>query len=331
MPTISIIVPVYNVENYLERCVDSIRRQTFTDYELILVDDGSPDGSGAICDRYATLDDRIRVIHKANGGLSSARNAGLDVAQGKYVGFVDSDDWIAEEMYSDLLRLIEESGSDVAACGCLETAVFTKRATGKDVVTHYEGKAILQNYLYEGAISMPGAYAVWRNLYRRDLFKEIRFPVGKLCEDMSTNYKVLLRAQRMAVCQKKMYFYFQGHASLSRTGLRAKHFDLLEMCNEISQLAANESDHNIKYLSEVLKARCYFSLLAKLALYGLADPTLNREALIQELTQELRKHYGLLMHAPIPTSRKIMISLLCVKFELLEYPLKIINKIKGNV
>lgn len=331
MPTISIIVPVYNVEKYLQRCVDSIRRQTFRDYELILIDDGSRDGSGAICDRYATLDNRIQVIHKANGGLSSARNAGLDVAQGKYLGFVDSDDWIAEQMYGELLRLIEESGSDVAACGCLETTGTTRRIHSKGPITHFEGKAILQNYLYEGAISLPGAYSVCRNLYHRDLFNGIRFPLGKLSEDIPTNYKVLSRAQRMVVCQWQMYFYFQGDVSLSRAGLRAKHFDLFEMCNEVSRLAADESDQRIKYLIEVLNARCYFSLLARVAYFGVADSTLNREALIQEWTRELRKRYNLLMHAPIPTSRKIMISLLCIDFQLLEYPLKAIRGIKEKV
>jgi len=318
------------MEKYLGRCVDSIRRQIFSDYELILVNDGSDDRSGALCDQYANLDNRIKVIHKINGGLSSARNAGLDLAQGKYVGFVDSDDWISEEMYSGLFRLIEKSGSDVAACGCLETSVFMTRTTSKNWISHYEGKAILQNYLHEGAISMPGAYSVCRNLYRRDLFNGIRFPVGKLCEDISTNYKVLSRAQRMVVSQREMYFYFQGDVSISRAGLRRKHFDLLEMCNEVALLAADETDHKIKYLIEVLNARCYFSLLARIAFYGVADSTLNREAVIRELTRELRKRYGLLIQAPIPMSRKIMITLLCGKFELLEFPLKIYKLIKEN-
>lgn len=331
MPIISIIVPVYNVERYLERCVDSILGQIFNDYELILIDDGSRDRSGAICDRYANLDNRIKVIHKTNGGLSSARNAGLDVAQGEYVGFVDSDDWIAAEMYDELLRLLKDSGSDVAACGCVETAVFTMQAAGKNVTACFAGKAILQNYLLEGARSLPGAYSVCRNLYRRALFEGIRFPVGKLSEDISTNYKVLSRAQRMVISQKEMYFYFQGDVSISRAGLRAKHFDLFEMCQEVALLAAAETDHRIKYLVEVLNARCYFSFLARIAFYGVADSTLNREAVIQELTQELRRRYSLLVHAPIPMSRKIMITLLCVDFRLLELPLKIYKLIKKNI
>ena len=116
MPKISIIVPVYNVEQYLAECIESIRNQSLTDIEIILVDDGSPDNSGAICDDYARKDDRIRVIHKKNGGLSSARNAGLEVAIGEYIGFVDSDDWVDGEMYEVLYKNAVENQAEIAAC-----------------------------------------------------------------------------------------------------------------------------------------------------------------------------------------------------------------------
>ena len=117
MPKISIIVPVYNVEKYLRKCVDSILNQTFKDFELILVDDGSIDTSGKICDEYNLKDNRIKVIHKENGGLSSARNAGLDIAQGEYIGFVDSDDWIELDMYEELYKICKENDTDVGIVG----------------------------------------------------------------------------------------------------------------------------------------------------------------------------------------------------------------------
>ncbi len=117
MCEISIIVPVYKVEKYLKKCVDSILAQTFSDFELILVDDGSPDNSGRICDDYAKKDARVRVVHKQNGGLSSARNAGIEVAKGKYLGFVDSDDYIAEDMYELLYKAIIKEEADLSICG----------------------------------------------------------------------------------------------------------------------------------------------------------------------------------------------------------------------
>ena len=117
MPKISVIVPVYNVEKYLRKCIESILNQTFREFELILVDDGSTDSSGKICDEYALKDSRIKVIHKENGGASSARNAGLDVAKGEYIGFVDSDDWIEMDMYGELYRLIKENNTDISVCG----------------------------------------------------------------------------------------------------------------------------------------------------------------------------------------------------------------------
>ncbi|HEL7541574.1 TPA: glycosyltransferase, partial [Enterococcus faecalis] len=117
MPKISIIVPVYNVEKYLEKCVRSILAQTFTDFELILVDDGSPDSSGAMCDQFAEQDERVKVIHKENGGLSDARNAGIEIATGEYLGFVDSDDYIADDMYELLYTNIVKEDADLSICG----------------------------------------------------------------------------------------------------------------------------------------------------------------------------------------------------------------------
>ena len=145
-PLLSIIVPVYNVENYLQKCIDSILAQTLTDFELILVDDGSPDGCPALCDAAAAKDARVRVIHQKNGGLSAARNAGLDVARGAWIGFVDSDDYIAPEMYEKLYRAVQSTGADLALCDyakvdeagvpCVQThaAVPQKSLTGRELL-----------------------------------------------------------------------------------------------------------------------------------------------------------------------------------------------------
>ncbi|EME3187758.1 glycosyltransferase, partial [Enterococcus faecalis] len=166
MPKISIIVPVYNVEKYLEKCVRSILAQTFTDFELILVDDGSPDSSGAMCDQFAEQDQRVKVIHKENGGLSDARNAGIEIATGEYLGFVDSDDYIADDMYELLYTNIVKEDADLSICGIYDV---------------YEGKEPIVKSLIQGTFSREEAlllilqgniisvHAV-NKLYKRKLF-----------------------------------------------------------------------------------------------------------------------------------------------------------------
>lgn len=176
MPELSIIVPVYKVEKYLPKCIDSILAQTFTDFELILVDDGSPDRCGEICDEYAGKDSRIRVIHQKNQGVSVARNAGLDIAKGKYIGFVDSDDWIEPKMYETMISTAEKEQSDIVICGIRhynEENVFIYdelTAFGK-----YNNEQMLK-YLY----SMPNILGgcIWNKIYRFSKIKKIRYKRG---------------------------------------------------------------------------------------------------------------------------------------------------------
>ena len=145
MPKISIIVPVYNVEKYLEKCVRSILAQTFTDFELILVDDGSPDSSGAMCDQFAEQDQRVKVIHKENGGLSDARNAGIEIATGEYLGFVDSDDYIADDMYELLYTNIVKEDADLSICGIYD--VYEERANCKSLIQElFQRRSIIVNF-----------------------------------------------------------------------------------------------------------------------------------------------------------------------------------------
>ena len=181
MPKISVIVPVYKVEKYLHECVDSILTQTFPDFELILVDDGSPDNCGKICDEYAEKDSRVRVIHQENQGLSGARNSGMDVARGEYIAFVDSDDRV-DIRYLELLLAAVKDGADVAVCR-------HKEFTDGDSLPDWEGNASIQSYgaveslvlLYDGSPRMP--VNAWCKLFRRGRINDTRFPVGRLHED----------------------------------------------------------------------------------------------------------------------------------------------------
>lgn len=182
---ISVIVPVYKVEKYLKRCVDSILAQTYPCLEVILVDDGSPDGCPAICDEYAREDRRVRVIHKENGGLSDARNAGIDAAKGKFLGFVDSDDYVHPRFYELLLQALKEEGADIAGCD-------VKKVCKTEKIEEKEQQPI-QRTVYSGREATANLYDA--QMYKKELFEEIRFPKGKLHEDEFTSYKLLYQSE----------------------------------------------------------------------------------------------------------------------------------------
>lgn len=213
-PLISIIVPVFKVENYLKKCVESIINQTYSNIEIILVDDGSPDNSGEICDEFASKDKRIKVIHKSNGGLSSARNAGIDVARGEYLGFVDSDDTIEPFMYEKLMASIEKDKTKLAVCAV--NYVFengkkiTKSNLGEDVVFDFYDAMIEMN---SHRIFDMGA---WSKLYHKELFSNLRFPVGKLSEDYYIMYKIFDCAQKVSYVSTPCYNYLQRQNSITR-------------------------------------------------------------------------------------------------------------------
>lgn len=222
---ISIIVPIYKVEEYLCRCVDSLLVQTYGDFELILVDDGSPDGCGGICDSYAAADSRVRVIHKPNGGLSDARNAGMDIAAGEYIAFVDSDDWVAPEYLERLLEGLTVSGADICDCGILRTdGSNTIVPTPSSAPTIYNTEAALAELIQDDEFHQH----VWNKLYRRAVIADIRFPKGKLNEDEFFTYQVFGNAARIAKIPDVLYYYFQRPGSIMGTSFNLRRLDALE-------------------------------------------------------------------------------------------------------
>lgn len=214
MPKISVIVPVYKVEPYLHRCVDSILNQTFTDFELILVDDGSPDNCPAICDEYAEKDDRVQVIHQANGGLSAARNAGIDRAfansDSQWINFVDSDDWVDMHYLETLYSSVAEGKADICACGFSEKRNISSSA---DIAAMQTPKIVsFEDYYctkweYVNLISSCG------KIYRKSAFAHIRFPIGKINEDIFTTYRLLFMCSKVAVIDQPLYTYYVGEAN----------------------------------------------------------------------------------------------------------------------
>ncbi len=221
---ISVIVPVYKVEKYLDKCVQSIVDQTYHDLEIILVDDGSPDNCPAMCDAWAEKDARIRVIHKENGGLSDARNAGMAAATGEYIGFVDSDDWLADDFYMVLLSALEQEQADIAACGVVLIGETQESFAGEK----YTEKVFSPEQALRTIQNGDGFHAVaWNKLYKRPLFQDIAYPVNKLNEDEFVTYRVMDRAKKLVLCQEAIYYYRQREDSIMASW-DARYIDVLE-------------------------------------------------------------------------------------------------------
>lgn len=225
MELISVIVPVYKVEPYLNKCVESIVKQTYKNLEIILVDDGSPDNCPVMCDEWAKKDSRVKVIHKQNGGLSDARNAGMEVATGRYISFVDSDDWVHCEFLERLYTAIQETQSDISACDV--KLVYTDEADSTDnrdflVSTHTPEQAMSTLFAGEAFRSV-----VWNKLYRRDLLSEEKFEVGRYHEDEFFTYRIIDKCDKLAYVDAQMYYYLQRENSIMTTA-SVKHLDALE-------------------------------------------------------------------------------------------------------
>ncbi len=227
-PKISVIVPVYKVEKYLDKCVDSIVKQTFTDTEILLVDDGSPDNCGKMCDEWAKKDSRIKVIHKENGGLSDARNFGYEASMGKYVIFIDSDDFIEADMLSVLYDLINQNNADISVCGicnCYETGMYPQCEKEEEFVI--SGKAAIKEVLRGERI--PGG--VVTRLIKRDLLLNHKFIVGKTYEDAFFTPELFLKANIVAVTTKAYYYYWHRNDSITTLPFNQKAMDVIDAYN----------------------------------------------------------------------------------------------------
>lgn len=240
-PLISVIVPVYNVERYLSRCIDSILAQTYEDLEIILVDDGSTDSSGQICEAYAETDPRIRTLHKQNGGMSDARNAGIQAASGEYGTFVDSDDYIAEDCIEYLYEMTSANNAQIAVCGYQKVYEGTSggipggngagnamKPEGEKAITVCGSENALSRLLYQQGIIA----SVWGKLYQRDLFSAIRFPKGKWHEDAAVMYQLFDNARVIAVGNDKKYYYVQRQGSITNSAFDVRRMDYIQFTRD---------------------------------------------------------------------------------------------------
>lgn len=226
---ISVIVPVYNVEAYLRRCIDSILAQTYVNLEIILVDDGSTDGCGAICDEYAEKDDRIKVIHKENGGLSDARNAGLNAFTGKYVTFIDSDDWIEKEFIGYLHQLIVDNNADLSVCDFNyidEKGKLYNSPLNSGHVHVWRQEETLSMLLSGNKMET----SAWAKLYKATIFtnRRFRYPLGRLFEDIPVTYGYLLESELTVFGERALYNYFYRPQSISNMRFSPKRLHATE-------------------------------------------------------------------------------------------------------
>lgn len=256
---ISVIVPVYNVEKYLERCVKSIAAQTYKDLEILLIDDGSTDKSGEMCDEFLQTDSRIKVFHKQNGGLSDARNYGIEHSAGEFISFVDSDDYIDEKMLETLHRLITENDADLAVCSAMD--VFE----GKEVTQVKEIKEFNLNKVesYKYMLRGDGIPSACNKLYKRQTVGDVRFPVGKLYEDGFFTPQILKKVEKTAVTSKPMYYYFRRADSITTKPFRKGDLDVIEAYDKCVKQVKELCPEALPY-AEFRYRNAYFNVLDKM-------------------------------------------------------------------
>ena len=283
---VSIIVPVYKVEKYIKRCLDSIINQTYKNLEIILVDDGSPDNCPQICDEYALKDIRIKVIHKDNGGLSDARNVGIDIASGEYIMFVDSDDYIEPQMIEVLYKALVDNSATISICN------FKYITDDSDVVVDNEDLPIHNGFITGkellSDICFKNKYWYWVvavcKLYKKDLFNNLRFPIGKFHEDEFVFHKIILKCDKIACVASPMYNYLQRSGSIMHQNIGIKKLD----GSEAFFLRAEELSHIDGYVCTALK-NLYLGVSSYYVFYSSVDFQIFENLRVRN--KELQKLY----------------------------------------
>lgn len=249
---VSVIVPIYKVEEYLQNCIDSILKQSHRNMEIILVDDGSPDNCGRICDEYATKDSRIKVIHKENGGLSDARNAGIRIALGDYITCIDSDDYISSDFIEYLLNLLVYNKADISICGFIKTARMNEQEQpGGDIIQLYSNQNALCEMLYAKVFTT----SAWGKLYKSELFRDIEYPIGKYSEDMFTTYRLMEKCDKIVYGNKVCYYYLRRANSILTGQISKRHIDVFEALHIIREIIPfNSTELEKAYKSQMVSS-----------------------------------------------------------------------------
>lgn len=304
---ISIIVPVYRVERYLERCVNSLISQTYKNIEIILVDDGSPDQCPAMCDNYAEKDDRVIVVHKKNGGLSDARNVGLDIATGEYIAFVDSDDWVEMDFVETLYRNAKNENADISIIGC--TLVWDngrRKSVGQDEGYYVFDK---ETAIKEMLMQRKFGCMVCQKMYKKQIFDAVRFPVGKLYEDVAVSMPTFLKAKKVVISGKSGYNYYQRSDSIVNSKFDRQKLYFLHCCQEIISYS---DTHDKIYDTEAHVF--YLRALMTFVLILYQNPE-NEKKTLGYLEREIKNNRKYIWkNSCLELRKKIVLSLICIHF-----------------
>lgn len=306
-PLLSVIVPVYNVEAYLSRCVDSILAQTYQNLEIILVNDGTKDSSDVICDNYAAQDSRIRVIHKENGGLSSARNAGLDISRGEYIAFVDSDDWIEPDAYEKMLATAQELDVKLVVGGRYDV----DEKTGKKMVGLCPNRT--ERITSEELVGRIFTWnqcdsAAWDKLFHRSLLEHWRFPLGKVTEDVPVMYRIVLDTDWVAMCSHPFYNYYHRQGSITTASVSDKTFHFLEH-TEVIWPYIRENHPAIADQARYLRIRALV-YSAQIIEVGGTDVQKRYGHIYRDCCAQLRQHGIFLLTSPLFGKKERLTNLL---------------------
>lgn len=300
-PLISVIVPIYKVERFLSQCIDSIINQTYKNLEIILVDDGSPDRCGTICDEYAIKDSRIKVIHKTNGGLSDARNIAITTCQGKYITFVDSDDYLESTCIEKLYLAIMNTSSDIAICNFYlkkESSNNLKIAFRNKIDITLSNNDALKKLLYQNNIET----SAWGKLFKKELWETTRFPKGKLFEDISTIYKTFLDASRIAIISNPLYVYILRDDSIMGSKFDTKKMQAIYSTHEMLEGIKKTEKEEL-----ITAAYCRYISMCFNILFQ-TEPKSNEEKYILNEIKKYRKKTLLDFHARLKTKIALLFS-----------------------
>jgi len=283
---ISIIIPAYNVEKYLDRCLETVVNQTYKNIEIILIDDGSTDATPILCDEWAIKDQRIKVIHKVNGGLSAARNTGMELATGKYIGFVDSDDWIEYDMFAYLHHLIIKYHVEAAFCDFRRLKDKKTKKNEKEKLIIRKDEA-LDRYFYrvDGGKS---SYAVWCGLYNKDAIKNIKFIIGEINEDVLFRYEVYKRIRKIAFSNLCKYNYFINDTGITMGKLSQKDYSLFRIWDYIVEQEKDTCHYEYAVLN---RKRATYTLYVKGVLSGNENVDINT---LNNWKQDIKRDYKVL-------------------------------------
>ena len=310
MPEISVIVPVYKAEQYLDRCVKSILEQTYQNFELILVDDGSPDNSPSLCDEWAKNDNHIYVIHKENGGASSARNAGLKIAKGRWIAFADSDDWLDRTALKTLYDLANQYNVPMAIGGMR----VVQKYTDASIVMKQNAKVLSNADLMSRFFRLngePDTHSVWGAIIRRDILEDYSFIEGRMNEDVETCYYLARKCEAAVYTDAPLYNYFKNIEGVTNSGFSKKKWDLLDIW-DIVQKQVEQFTPEYSYACEMNCKRARFTLLTQMSLNGYDhhDPFMIETK--RKLKREVRGAFWELMKWKMPMSRKAILVFECI-------------------